>query len=284
MEISVVVPCLNSEDTLPRQLKALSSQRWAGTWEVVIADNGSSDGSVHVAQGFHSQLPRLRIVDASDRRGAAHALNIGARAAAGDVLLFCDADDLVGSGWLKAMAGALRVHDFVACRLDYHRLALLPPGSHRQESGLNVYAYPQYLPHAGGGSIGIRKVLHFAVGGFDESMKELYDTDYCFRVQLAGTPLHFVPDAVVYAQPPVNLRVLFRKAWANGEWNVLLYKRYRARRMPPLRTKEGLAGWWGLVRGIRALARAEDRPQWVWQLGWRLGRIKGCLKHRVLAL
>ncbi len=284
LEISVVIPCLNCEDTLPQQLEALALQRWEGTWEVVLADNGSSDDSVAVARCFHSRMPQLRIVDASDRPGAAHALNVGAEVAAGDVLLFCDADDEVGSGWLAAMAEALRVYDFVACRLDYHRLASMPQDSHRQESGLNVYAYPPYLPHAGGGSIGVRKAIHRIVGGFDETMETLFDTDYCFRIQLAGIPLHFVPTAVVHARPPSNLRTLFRKAWANGEWNVFLYKRYRAYGMPLLRVRDGFAAWWGLARSVHMVAHAADRPQWVWQFGWRLGRIYGCLKYRALAL
>ncbi|HET9225168.1 MAG TPA: glycosyltransferase, partial [Thermoanaerobaculia bacterium] len=44
-KLSVVIPCLNAEATLGDQLEALAGQGWSGEWEVIVADNGSTDGS-----------------------------------------------------------------------------------------------------------------------------------------------------------------------------------------------------------------------------------------------
>src|SRR5690349_18587996 len=101
--LSVVIPCYNSATTLGDQLTALAGQRTRYSWEVLIADNGSRDDTVAVATAFRNRMPLLRIVDASSRRGAAYARNAGARAACGAALLFCDADDVMGEGYLEAM-------------------------------------------------------------------------------------------------------------------------------------------------------------------------------------
>ncbi len=286
LKLSVVVPCLNAAATLGEQLEALAAQEYAGEWEVIVADNGSTDGSREIVERFKDRIPNLRLADASDRRGQAHARNVGAAAAAGGAFLFCDADDVVAPGWLAAMGRALAQHGFVACRYDNEKLN--PTWVQRthlnpQKDGLTAYSYPDYLPHAGGGGLGVRREVHEAVGGFDESMPALEDTDYCWRIQRAGTPLTFVPDAVVYIRHRHDLGSVFRQGVSYGEHNVLIYRKYRLLGMPRLGWAPGAARWAKLLlRSPLALTR-EGRAPWLWQLGWRVGRIKGCLKYRVLA-
>lgn len=287
LSLSVVIPCFDAQATLGGQLEALAGQQWPGEWEVIVADNGSTDGSRQVVESFRERLPRLRWVDASDRRGPGHARNAGAAAARGEALLFCDADDQVAPGWLAAMGRALTEHDFVASRYEIARLN--PPWvaqsrSHAQEEGLNPYTYPDFLPHAGGGGLGVKRRLHQQIGGFDESLPALEDTDYCWRLQLAGTPLVFAGDAVVHIRYRHHLGGLFRQLVQYGVYNVLLYKRYRSRGMPRLGPLPGLLRWGKLLLSLPRLARRTGRAAWISQLGWRLGRLIGCLRFRVLAL
>src|SRR5216110_1235211 len=65
MRVSVVIPCLNSADQLPVQLWALAREKRRGWCEVVIADNGSTDGTREGVEEFNDRLPRLLVVDAS---------------------------------------------------------------------------------------------------------------------------------------------------------------------------------------------------------------------------
>ena len=85
--------------TIEAQLKALCHQQWRGGWEVIVADNGSTDGTQDVLARFHGPLPGLRLIDPSARRGAVHARNVAVKEASGAGLAFCDADDEVGIGW-----------------------------------------------------------------------------------------------------------------------------------------------------------------------------------------
>src|SRR5215213_2921854 len=104
--VSVVLPVRNERRHLGDQLSALAEQTYDGPWELVVVDNGSTDGSGDVARSFAPRVPALRVVSAP-RRGLNHARNAGVRAARGEVLAFCDADDVAAPGWLAALVEAL---------------------------------------------------------------------------------------------------------------------------------------------------------------------------------
>src|SRR5205823_92310 len=79
--ISVVVPVRNCAPYIGEQMAALANQTYTGPWEVLVVDNGCTDRSMKVVEGWRDMLPRLEIVDASKRRGLNHARNMGVSAA-----------------------------------------------------------------------------------------------------------------------------------------------------------------------------------------------------------
>lgn len=288
MKLSVVIPCLNGAATLGEQLEALAAQVWTEPWEILVADNGSTDGSRELVRRYQERMPHLRLVDAADRSGQPHALNVGAREASGEALLFCDADDVVGEGWLRAMGQALARHDFVAARIDVDRLN--PPwvsASRRgtQEQGLQRIPYPPYLPHAGGGTLGVKRALHEAVGGFDHELPAIHDTLYCLRIQLMGTPLVFVPEAVVHMRLRATFSGIFRQGRSYGFYSTLLYRKSLALGTPklPRPWKNGVWAWWSLARSLPELREKPGRARWMFAAGYRFGRLGGSLRHRVAA-
>ena len=107
MRLSVIIPCYNAAPTIAAQLDALTGQCWMHQWEVIVVNNHSTDGSMEVVERYRTRLPHLRIVDAFARRSRPYALNVGAAAATGESLAFCDADDEVGPGWVAAIGDAL---------------------------------------------------------------------------------------------------------------------------------------------------------------------------------
>lgn len=287
MRISVIIPAYNVGDVIGVQLGALARERWDDDWEIIVADNGSTDNTRDVVRAFQAEVGNLRLVDASERKGAGHGRNLGAALARGDGLLFCDADDEVAHGWLTAMGRALEQHPFIASRLEGAKLSTPEALRFRgcpQEKGLQEYHLPPFLPHAAGASLGIRRRVHEAVGGFDESFLRLQDTDYCWRVQLKGYPLTFVPDALVHMRFRGSARQSLRQARDWGEYNVRLYARYRRHGMPRLPLLNGVRRWYHLARRApRALTDETRRERWLWSLHWTLGRLAGCVKYRVLA-
>ena len=106
--ISIIIPFLDEERALPATLAALLPQVDAARGDEVIAvDGGSRDGSCHLL----ARHAAVRLVAAP--RGRASQMNAGARAAAGDVLLFLHADTLLPDGALPAIAAAAAVPGFV---------------------------------------------------------------------------------------------------------------------------------------------------------------------------
>lgn len=282
-KLSVVVPCYNAASTLGTQLEALARQEWTEPWELIISDNNSTDGSIHIASAFSDRIPGLRVVRATGKQGPAHARNTGAAAARAESLAFCDADDEVAPGWIAAMGQALEEHDFVAGRWELEKLN--PPWIRvtrgaGQSTGLQQYTYPHYLPHAGGSTLGVKRALHFEIGGFDESLPVLEDTDYCWRMQLAGHRLTFVPDGVTHVRFRQATREIFGQARRYGAFNVVLYRRYQQHGMPKLHWKQGAKAWYSLFRRLPHLLDSTRRAKWIRDLGWQLGRLEASVKCR----
>ncbi len=283
-ELSVVIPAFNAEATLADQLEALTRQVDPGSFEVVVVDNRSTDRTRDVAQAFASRLP-LRIVDAFRRAGEPHARNVGLAEAASDKIAFCDADDVVGRGWVGAMSRALDTHSLVTGPLDLTELnppwVLATRTNPQPDRPQNKYGF---LPHAAGANLGVNRKAAQAVGGFDESLPSLPDTDFCWRMQLAGHELHFAADAVVHYRLRHDTRGVLRQARAYAVADVALHRRYEPQGMPPLRLTSGLKGWARLFAGLPLLASRSGRFRFAWMLGFRLGRLEGAFRYRVLVL
>jgi glycosyltransferase involved in cell wall biosynthesis len=130
----VIIPAKDVADVLGRQLEALASQRTSIHWEVVIADNGSTDRTVEVAAAWRDRLPALTIVDAGSRRGAGHARNEAVTRSSGRIPAFCDADDVVCETGVQAYDDALQEADAggrpdAGCHSMFERsLGLVPDG------------------------------------------------------------------------------------------------------------------------------------------------------------
>jgi glycosyltransferase involved in cell wall biosynthesis len=287
MKISVIMPCYNAEDTLEIQLNALAAQSWESPWDIIFVDNNSSDFSLKIAKAYSDRLPNLRIIQAKEKQGAAYALNEGIKASNSEAIVFCDADDMVGDGWLYAMGTALLRYDFVACKMEVDRLNQQLPKGHGfgnpQKAGLQQIWYPPYLPHAGCGTSGIKKKLHNEIGGFDESMPYLFDTDYCFKVQLmTKSKLYFVPDATMHVRYRQSFSDTYKQSKGYAKYNVFLSRRYQFFSEPnPCRWKIYFKDWHSLMTLILKFRIYKDRYKIAWQLGRQIGRSVGFIKYRV---
>jgi teichuronic acid biosynthesis glycosyltransferase TuaG len=95
--VSVVMPVYNAASTLGPSIRSVLAQTHA-EWELIIADDGSTDGSVDLALEYAAGDERIRLLDGGSRAGAARARNRASSAANGDFIAFLDSDDM----WLPA--------------------------------------------------------------------------------------------------------------------------------------------------------------------------------------
>ncbi len=280
MKLSVIIPCYNGARTLAAQLNALAAQQWDEPWELLLADNGSTDNSRIIAEQFQDKIPHLRLVDASARRGAAFARNEGVVAAQAEAVVFCDTDDVVAPGWVAAIGEALQEYQAVASCFDYTQLNDQQGQDYvkgNQATELQQLWYPPYAYHAGGCGLGVHKSVHNALDGFDVSMPRLQDTDYCLRIQQMGIELKFIPDAVIYIRNNDNWQDVYYQGRSWAKYNTLLYKKYRGsdRIYRPWRTY-----WFDWYRLVRRLLKQGPGTKLVFQLGWQVGLLQGSLLYR----
>ena len=283
---SVVVPVRDVADTIDEQLSALAGQTYAGPWEVVVADNGSTDDTLHRVEAWRHRLPSLTIVDASARRGVAHARNTGLGAAGGDLLLICDGDDVVAPDWLEHMVTALEDHPIVTGVIDL--VSMNREEQYAWTGDADVADAPigyRFLPYAAGGNIGMWRDVFDVLAGFDETLRRAEDIDFGWRAAYLGISVHFEPRAVLHHRIRSALGAVLRSGVRGGMAEPGLYRRHRAQGMPRESWREVAEMYRWLVRMVPAVrAGGADRHRWVHHAGTRLGRLAGSVRHRVVFL
>jgi dolichyl-phosphate beta-glucosyltransferase len=93
-ELSIVIPAYNEELRLPVSLAQISAYiRGSGrATEVIVVDDGSTDGTASVAESFRNEMPQLRLISNGENRGKGFSVRHGMLEARGRIVLFTDAD------------------------------------------------------------------------------------------------------------------------------------------------------------------------------------------------
>lgn len=248
--VSVVIPVFNGATHLPGQLGALSRQRCDLLWEVILADNGSTDGTRDVAESWRGRLGvPLVVVDAGGRPGPAYARNRGVERTGGEVLAFCDCDDEVSPNWVAEAARAMEANEVAAGLVK-------PPG----EEPLN----PEVLTAAStwrvlGSNFAIRREVFDAVGGFDEALGPYAaeDTDLSLRLRSSGHVIASAPGMVVHFRRTRSPWLLLRKILNTGRGEVRIQAKLGGQMPTVGATVRSLVCW-----PVAAVARLRAQPSW----------------------
>lgn len=208
-----MIPSWNSIDLLPRCLDSLAAQDVAV--EVLIVDNGSSDGTVSYLE--ECAVPHLSL---SRNLGFAAAMNIGARRVSADAILALNADTALEPGCMRALQEALladptlggvqprilQLEDgaSVESARIYSAGQALTRDGRAFEEGAGEAQRPGFLRgHEVFGVCGaaclLRRELFDQLGGYDESYFAFYeDVDLNVRARIGGWSFAYVPEAVVW--------------------------------------------------------------------------------------
>ncbi len=266
--VSVIVPVRNGLPWISDQLQALADQECPVPWEVVVADNGSSDGTLAEVSDWVRDHARFRVVDASARIGPGAARNIGVALSRGRLLAFCDADDVVQPGWLAACVEALENADATRGTYDFTLL-----GSGRR-SPPSVAATGQlaFLPAGLGANLGVRREAFDAIGGFAEDVLVGEDIDLSWRLQIKGYGLTVAANAVVAKRERSTPGAVLRTNWSYGRSGPVLYRRFQALGMG--RDIRGASKeWTWLILALPTLSYRQGRIRWARTFGMRTGRL-----------
>ncbi|AWK90283.1 glycosyltransferase family 2 protein [Azospirillum thermophilum] len=181
--VSIVIPAFNRAHTLRRAIASVLAQEIAD-WELIVVDDGSSDGSADIPLSYND--PRIRVLRHERNRGAAAARNTGVGAARGRYIAFLDSDDEWLPGKLATQLAAMEKPSG-APQVSCTGFVL-----HREESG----RYSERRPKADGSwfdtmldgcyvspgsTMMVRRDCFTAVGPLDEGLPRLEDWDWLLR-------------------------------------------------------------------------------------------------------
>ncbi len=177
---------------------------------------------------------------------------MGAAAASGDLLVFCDSDDIVHPEWVESIEAAWTPESIVA-----GRIAVLHPDTDPMvlPTGPNPGRahFRGFLPFADSANLAIGRLDLRRLGGLDESFWFSADVELSWRAQLAGLTFVDAPDAVVFKRPAPAGWVCFRQYHRWGRTAPQLYRHFRAAGMPSRSARDTLRGY-GAVGYHLALA------------------------------
>jgi GT2 family glycosyltransferase len=205
--LSIIVPVRNGASFLRRTLPALLAVLEPGD-EVIVSDDGSTDGSADVARGHGA-----RVVSHAPATGPAGARNRGAEKAGGEVFVFLDADVRVHPDTLARLKDVLKDPEVAGAFGSYD-------ATPEARSWISLYKnLAHHFVHqrsareastfwAGCGAIRSQAFRH--VGGFDESYRRpsIEDVELGYRLRAAGCRLRLVPEA----------QVTHLKEWSWSSW------------------------------------------------------------------
>lgn len=176
--LSVVIPVLNEANYIAKLLTALNEQTRQPD-EIIVADAGSTDGTVEIAKQHGA-----KVVDGGL---PAAGRNLGAKAATSNLILFLDADVLPTPHFIETLVSEFyrKNLDAATCFMEAISENAIDQLLH-QATNAYLMATQKVRPHAPGFAILIWRDLHQTIGGFDEALALAEDHDYVERASKHG--------------------------------------------------------------------------------------------------
>lgn len=218
IDYSVIIPAHNSAKVIKQQIDALAPQIENNNLkgEIIIVDNNSNDNLGNVIIECHRSAKfDIKIIKAYEGSGPAYARNVGAAKSAGEILLFCDSDDIVSENWLSLMYNACLDHIFVAgptipfTEDNYH-------DSNEPSKPLYAIINNERVVTSPGGNFAIHKDHWEYLEGMREDLKTAEDQEIAIRSYLSGTPVYFVENAYIFYRQSDDFFVGVKKYFGYG--------------------------------------------------------------------
>lgn len=287
-EVSVVIPAYNAERMIASPLKCLAEQDAPPSFEVIVVDNGSTDATREAALEWAGRL-NLRVISAPDEQGPAYARNVGAIAARGEILAFCDADDFMSKEWLRTLSARATAGSIVAgpiLKVDAdHPLWSTPVAQSALANSDPDYKYMGFLPCVLSGSMAVTRQDYMRIGGFDNSYgRGCEDVDFSWRAQLAGLEVAIAHGSILYYTPRETSRERLQQGRGFARAGILLWLRYREHPVSGKSFKWSVAELARTMTGLPGVVWSgsrEGRMAWMGRLGGAIGSLEGHIRFRV---
>lgn len=213
--VSVIIVNYNGKDYVERCVRSVTNASYPNL-EIIVTDNGSTDGSIQNLINLFGVDNRLKIVEIGENKGPAYARNMGVEIAKGKYIAFLDNDTEPEPNWLDSLVETLENDSSIgACqcklllmsertKLDYagdyiSNLGFLVQRVNAGEEDRGQVDTRDEILSAKSAAMIIRADVVKEIGGFDEDyFIYVEETDLGWRVWLKGYRIIFVPESRVY--------------------------------------------------------------------------------------
>lgn len=210
--ISIVVPTYNRSQSIRKCLEALLAQSHRNI-EIIISDDGSSDGTVAMVAEFMRSDPRIKLVQTSANSGPAGARNRGIKTAHGNFIFFTDDDVTVSPDWIST---GLQIFEDTKC-VGIEGEIIYVSSSYR----------PRYSDRVVGNNLGnnfmmanmaYKKDVLFKAGLLNESFRVMEDRDLALRVLRHGNIVFSKELSVTHMREQRTMKSFLLEARGSSAW------------------------------------------------------------------
>jgi GT2 family glycosyltransferase len=211
--------------------KTLSSfqQHTAAALEILVVDNGSTDGTPERIRERRSADERITVLVGNRIQSSYAARNKGVRNANTDVFVFIDADMTVPEDWLECALRAFESSnaDYMGCNVEL-TLPSTPSLAARYDryTGFPIRKYIEQQEFAPTCCLFVRRAVFEDVGLFDHRLISGGDKEFGNRVVNAGYDMHFADSATMYHPARFSVRSLIEKELRVGRGHCQLQRYY----------------------------------------------------------
>jgi len=286
MDLSVILCAHNEEERLGEQVEAMLDQETTRPWELIIVDNRSTDGTAELVRSYSQQDPRVRLVTASDRADKSYAMNVGVAAARAQHIAFCDGDDIVGPGWVEAIAVGLDSHQVVTGPHELDRLnpRWLADSRGRSIEVESVGSFLGIFPAIRGASWGVVRSAWDSLGGMSEQYHPVEDLEFSYRCWIQGIDIVGLPGATIHYRYRSETRDLWRQGFAYGSHRPIIARLVNDSGLANTPKFSGWKSWGMMLLKLPTIVTKTGRANWVWIAANRLGQLVGSVRHRTIML
>lgn len=220
IDASIIIVNFNGKKYLTECLSSIYSFKSVYTFEVIVVDNNSTDGSI---DNLEKEFPKVVLVKNKRNVGFGKANNVGARYARGEYLVFLNNDTVITKDWLASFISRLRSDSKIGgvvgkTMLFSEQTKVQNAGNivfkegYSRDRGAVVSNHSQTYEHDSayfskavrvqslcGVNMAVKKDVFFKLGGFSQEFFMYYeDVDLSLRIKRCGYELWFEPNAVIY--------------------------------------------------------------------------------------
>jgi len=233
MKLSVIVATYNRKHELEELFASFSQQTLSPEqFEVIIVDDGSTDGTDQFIQELKSTLPFSIQYHYQENKGPGTARTLGMQEATGDVFIFIDSDCIAPPHYLQTIKGTFEKTEIDAFggpdksaeafsawdkAVNYTMTSFMTTGGLRGSSGKKL---ARYYPRSF--NMGLRREVFEKIGGFGSIYHYGEDIEFSHRILESGATVEYLDDAYVYHKRRSTPAAFVKQIYKMGKARVQL--------------------------------------------------------------